>query len=156
MPVFWNPVFCRWVSAVFEPKRIVIATGSRPIVPEAWRTFGERILTTDEIFELEDLPRSLAVVGLGVIGLELGQAFNRLGVQVTGIDQLQTIGQLDDPEINCAALRLLAKEMPLWLGHPAAIEEADDGQLRVTAGEQSVVVEKSAGLHWPPSQPGQA
>jgi dihydrolipoamide dehydrogenase len=123
-------------------KRIVIATGSSPILPDAWKAFGKRIVTTDEIFELEDLPGSLAVIGLGVIGLELGQAFNRLGVQVTGIDQLQTIGQLDDPEISSSAIRLLAKEMPVWLGHPAAIEEADDGQLRVTAGEQSVVVEK--------------
>ncbi len=123
-------------------KRIVIATGSRPIVPEAWKTFGERILTTDEIFELETLPASLAVVGMGVIGLELGQALSRLGVAVTGIDQLQSIGQLDDPEINTAAIRLLGKEIPLWLGHPATIEEADEGRLRVTAGQQSVVVER--------------
>lgn len=123
-------------------RRIVIATGSRPIFPEPWRAFGERILTTDEIFELEDLPRSLAVIGLGVIGLELGQAFNRLGVEVTGIDQLHTIGQLDDAEINSSAIKLLGKDMPLWLGHPAAIEEAGDGNLRVTAGDRSVVVER--------------
>jgi dihydrolipoamide dehydrogenase len=123
-------------------KRIVIATGSRPVFPAAWKAFGERMVTTDEIFELEDLPGSLAVIGLGVIGLELGQAFNRLGVQVTGIDQLQTIGLLDDPEINGSAIKLFTKEMPLWLGHPAAIEENDDGRLRVTAGEQSVVVER--------------
>lgn len=123
-------------------RRIVIATGSRPIFPEPWKAFGERILTTDEIFELEELPASLAVIGLGVIGLELGQALSRLGVEVTGIDQLESIGQLDDPDVNSAAIRLLGKEMPLWLGHPAAIEEADDGRLRVTAGEQSVVVER--------------
>jgi dihydrolipoamide dehydrogenase len=123
-------------------KRVVIATGSKPIVPDAWKAFGDRMLTTDEIFELQDLPASLAVIGLGVIGLEIGQAFKRLGVEVTGIDQLQTIGQLDDPEINAAAIKQLGKEMPLWLGHPAVIEEADDGRLRVSAGEQSVVVEK--------------
>ena len=123
-------------------KRVVIATGSKPIVPDAWKAFGDRMLTTDEIFELQDLPASLAVIGLGVIGLEIGQAFKRLGVEVTGIDQLQTIGQLDDPEINAAAIKQLGKEMPLWLGHPAVIEEADNGRLRVSAGEQSVVVEK--------------
>ena len=123
-------------------KRIVIATGSRPIFPDAWKAFGERVLTTDDIFELEELPGSLAVIGLGVIGLELGQALKRLGVEVTGIDQLQTIGLLDDPEINATAIKLLAKEMPLWLGHPAAIEENGDGQLRVVAGEKSVVVER--------------
>ncbi|MDT8388811.1 MAG: FAD-dependent oxidoreductase, partial [Thiogranum sp.] len=45
-------------------RSIVIATGSAPIVPEAWQAFGERVLTTDEIFELEELPASLAVIGL--------------------------------------------------------------------------------------------
>ena len=123
-------------------KRIVIATGSTPIVPAAWKAFGDRILTTDEFFEQEDLPASLAVIGLGVIGLELGQACQRLGVQVTGIDQLQVIGNLDDPEINETAIQLLGKEMPLWLGHPASIKEAVDGKLRVSAGERYVEVEK--------------
>ncbi len=123
-------------------KRIVIASGSTPVVPKDWLAFGERILTTDEIFELEELPASLAVIGLGVIGLELGQAFHRLGVAVTGIDQLQTIGHLDDPDINKTAIQVLGREMPLWLGHPASIEEAADGKLKVSAGEQSVEVEK--------------
>jgi len=123
-------------------KRIVIATGSTPIVPAAWKTFGERILTTDEFFELEDLPASLAVIGLGVIGLELGQACQRLGVQVTGIDQLKVIGNLDDPKVNETAIQILGKEMPLWLGHPASIKEAADGKLRVSAGERHVEVDK--------------
>jgi len=123
-------------------KRIVIATGSTPIVPAEWSAFGEHILTTDEFFEQENLPASLAVIGLGVIGLELGQACQRLGVQVTGIDQLQLIGHLDDPKVNEMAIQLLGKEMPLWLGHPASIQEAADGKLKVTAGERSVEVEK--------------
>jgi dihydrolipoamide dehydrogenase len=139
---FLEPDLLQVADLQIRAKRIVIATGSRPLFPDAWKAFGERILTTDEIFELEELPASLAVIGLGVIGLELGQALSRLGVEVTGIDQLENIGQLDDPEVNSAAIRLLGKEMPLWLGHPAAIEEAGDGRLRVTAGEQSVVVER--------------
>jgi len=122
--------------------RVVIATGSAPIVPDAWRAFGDRALTTDEIFELETLPQSLAVIGLGVIGLELGQAFSRLGVEVTGIDQLRSIGNIDDPEVSELAVQLIDKEMPLWLGQPAVIEEAGDGRLKVSAGENSVVVEK--------------
>ncbi len=123
-------------------KRIVIATGSTPVVPAQWKHFGDRVLTTDEIFELEELPDSLAVIGLGVIGLELGQAFHRLGVKVTGIDQLETIGHLDDPEINKTAIQILGKEMPLWLGQPADIEQMPDGKLHVSAGEHSVEVER--------------
>jgi dihydrolipoamide dehydrogenase len=139
---FLEPDLLQVADLQIRAGSIVIATGSRPIFPDAWKAFGERILTTDEIFELEELPASLAVIGLGVIGLELGQALSRLGVEVTGIDQLQNIGQLDDPDVNSAAIRLLGKEMPLWLGHPADIEEAGDGRLRVTAGKQSVVVER--------------
>ena len=123
-------------------KRIVIATGSTPVVPDEWKVFGDRILTTDGIFELETLPESLAVIGLGVIGLELGQAFHRLGVKVTGIDQLDIIGNLDDPDINKTAIQILGKEMPLWLGQPARIEETSGGRLKVSAGDNAVEVEK--------------
>jgi dihydrolipoamide dehydrogenase len=123
-------------------RRVVIATGTSPIVPPAWKVFGDRILTTDEIFELETLPQSMAVIGLGVIGLELGQALQRLGVAVTGVDQLDVIGNIDDPDVNQLAQQLIGKEMPLWLGHPASIEEAGDGRLRVSAGGQSVTVDR--------------
>ena len=122
--------------------KFVIATGSTPIVPEAWKAFGDRIVTTDEFFELEDLPASMAVIGLGVIGLELGQAIARLGVDVTGIDLATHIGGISDPEVNKAAIEIIAKEFPLWLGHGAEISEEADGRLKVTAGDQSVVVDK--------------
>jgi len=122
-------------------QRIIIATGSRPVVPGAWERFGDRILTTDTLFELEDLPKSLAVVGLGVIGLELGQSIARLGVDVTGFDLAETIGGTQDPEVGKAAVEIIGKEFPLHLGHPVEIEEEGD-HLRVTAGEHSVVVEK--------------
>ncbi len=122
--------------------KFVIATGSTPIVPEAWKAFGDRIVTTDEFFELEDLPASMAVIGLGVIGLELGQTIARLGVEVTGIDLAENIGGISDPEVNKAAIEVIGKEFPLWLGHGAEITEEQDGRLRVTAGENSVVVDK--------------
>lgn len=123
-------------------ERIIIATGSRPIVPTPWQAFSERVLTTDQIFELEDLPESIAVIGLGVIGLELGQSLARLGVEVTGFDQLENIGGLDDPEVAKAAIDIIGRDFPLHLGHAAEITEEEDGRLRVTAGDHSVVVEK--------------
>ena len=122
-------------------KKIVIATGSSPVVPEVWKAFGDRIVTTDSVFEMEDLPESMAVIGMGVIGLELGQAFSRLGVEITGIDQMEQVAGLTDPEINITLLDILKKEFPIWLGHEAQIEEAN-GKLRVSAGDDSVVVDK--------------
>lgn len=125
-----------------EAKRVVIATGSTPLVPEAWRSFRDRILTTDEFFEEEDLPDKMAVIGLGVIGLELGQALQRLGVDVTGIDLAGTIGGLEDPVARDAAIEIIGREFPLWLGEKAEVSEIGDGRLRVTAGDREVVVDK--------------
>ncbi|MGB5539493.1 MAG: dihydrolipoyl dehydrogenase [Gammaproteobacteria bacterium] len=123
-------------------EHIIIATGSRPLVPQAWESFRDRIITTDDFFELEDLPRSLAVIGLGVIGLEIGQSLRRMGLEVTGIDQLNTIGGLSDPEVASTAIDVIGKEMSLWLGHAADISESGNGMLRVQAGEQVVEVER--------------
>ncbi len=121
---------------------VIIATGSRPVVPEAWAEFGDAIITTDDFFEQEDLPASCAVIGLGVIGLELGMAMARLGVEVTGIDMAETIGGIRDPEVAQQAIQIIGKEMPLWLGAGARLERAEGGRVRVTAGEHSVVVDK--------------
>lgn len=121
--------------------KIVIATGSRPVVPPAWEGFGDKILTTDTFFELEDLPKSVAVIGLGVIGLELGQSLSRLGIQVSGFDMAQTIGGSSDPEVTKSALEIMQREFPIYLGQAVEISEQGE-QLRVTAGEHSVVVDK--------------
>ena len=122
--------------------KVIIATGSRPVVPEAWRAFGDRVLTTDDFFEQEDLPGSVAVIGMGTIGLELGQSLQRLGIEVTGFDQLETVGGAQDPEVCHCAREILGKEFPIHLGQRAEISEAEDGRLRVSAGEVSVVVDK--------------
>lgn len=139
---FLEPTLLEVGDARIRATKIIIATGSTPTVPRAWEAFGDRIVTTDTFFELDDLPQSVAVIGLGVIGLELGQTLQRLGVKVTGIDQLTTIGGLRDPEVNAQAVEIIGKEFPLWLGHAAEISEASDGRLRVTAGDNSVVVDK--------------
>ncbi|HEB95552.1 MAG TPA: dihydrolipoyl dehydrogenase [Sedimenticola thiotaurini] len=122
-------------------ERIIIATGSRPIVPEPWQRFGDRIVTTDSVFELEELPASMAVIGLGVIGLEIGQSLARLGVEVTGFDQLDTIGALDDEAVARVAIEAIGRDLPIHLGHAAEITE-EEGRLRVTAGDQSVLVDR--------------
>jgi dihydrolipoamide dehydrogenase len=120
---------------------IVIATGSRPIVPRPWQAFGDRILTTDVLFEQEDLPRRIAVIGLGAIGLEMGQALARLGVEVTGFADKPLMSAIPDPVIAETARALLGEELPLHLGQTASIEEIAGG-LRVSAGTHSVEVDK--------------
>ncbi|MCP3663372.1 MAG: dihydrolipoyl dehydrogenase [Gammaproteobacteria bacterium] len=125
----------------FVTENIIIASGSRPIVPAAWQDFGNKILTTDDVFELEELPASMAVIGLGVIGLEIGQSLSRLDIDITGFDILETIGSLQDPEASKVAKETFARDFPIHLGAPAEISEEGD-QLRVTAGNHSIVVDK--------------
>ncbi len=95
--------------------RLVIATGSRSFTPPPFRDLGPATLSNEDVFELEDLPESLLVVGLGVIGLELGQAFARLGVRVTLVGMRGAIGPLTDPEVKAEALRVFGEELDL---HP--------------------------------------
>ena len=121
--------------------RIVLATGSRPVVPGPWQALGDRVVTTDTLFEQEDLPARMAVIGLGAIGLEMGQALARLGVEVTGFDALDRIGGITDAVIAQAALEMLREELPMHLGQSARVEQVASG-LGVSAGAHSVVVDK--------------
>jgi len=121
--------------------KIVVATGSRPIVPDEWKQFADKIITTDDIFEMEELPASMAVVGLGSIGLELGQALQRLGIDVVGVDVDDRLMGLSDPVVNDTAVEILGKELTMWLGHPVQIAR-QGSQLLVTAGERSARVDK--------------
>lgn len=124
-----------------KAKSIVIATGSAPVIPAAWSEFADDIITTDELFELEELPASVAVIGLGSIGLEMGQALSRLGVEVTGVDQLDVVAHLQDPAVNKCVIDVVGKEFPLWLGTAAQLEKTDNG-VRVICGDKEVIVEK--------------
>lgn len=124
-----------------KAKSIIIATGSTPVIPSAWQGFADDVVTTDEFFELEDLPASMAVIGLGSIGLEIGQSLHRMGVKVIGVDQLETVAKLEDEEVNRLAVAVIGKEFPLWLGQAAILEKIDNG-IQVTAGENRQVVDK--------------
>jgi len=138
---FVEPNVLKVGEQTIRAEKIIVATGSRPVIPKDWQALGERILTTDSLFEQPTLPRDIAVIGLGVIGLEMGQALHRLGLTVTGIDMLETIGGLSDPAVNEAAVRIIGDEFPLWLGEAAKVSEAGN-KLRVEAGSKSVLVDK--------------
>lgn len=138
---FVEPTLIEIPGQRIRAKAVVIAAGSRPLVPEPWRQFGDRVITTDEIFELEDLPATMAVIGLGTIGLEIGQSLARMGVEITGFDAVEHIAGAQDPEVNQSAIELLGKEFAIHLGAPAEIV-AEGDRLRVTAGDRSVLVDK--------------
>ena len=96
-----------------EAKAVVIATGSRPGYPKAWDSLGDRLVVNDDVFQWDDLPRSVAVLGPGVIGLEIGQALARLGVRVVILGRGGRLGPITDPAIHRAAIKVLGGELDL-------------------------------------------
>ncbi|QLE98050.1 dihydrolipoyl dehydrogenase [Neptunomonas phycophila] len=98
---------------LIEVDRVIIATGSRPAVPDMLRLAGKRLLLNDDLFELSTLPKSVVVFGPGVIGLELGQALSRLGVRVRMLGVGGSVGPLGDTDIRQAALECFSREFPL-------------------------------------------
>ncbi|WP_394212494.1 dihydrolipoyl dehydrogenase [Enterovibrio calviensis] len=104
-----------------EAKRVVIATGSRPTWPAPWNDLGDRLIINDDVFEWDDLPESVAVFGPGVIGLELGQALHRLGVNVKLFGVGGQVGPLTDPTVMAYADKAFNEEF--YLDADAKVEE---------------------------------
>lgn len=92
--------------------QVVIAVGSRPIIPPPFEAAGDRLILNDDVFEWDDLPESVAVFGAGVIGLELAQALHRLGVRVRLFGRGGLVGPLTDPAVRDYALKTFAAEYP--------------------------------------------
>jgi dihydrolipoamide dehydrogenase len=124
-----------------QARKIVIATGSRPSMPPQWRAFGNRILTSDTLFEQRSLPARMAVVGMGSIGAEISQALARLGVKVAAFGSRPFIAGLSDPAVNDALVTSLRGEMELHLGASARLETNDSGDIDVIAGTHRVSVD---------------
>jgi dihydrolipoamide dehydrogenase len=138
---FISPNIVRINNRIIEADKIIIATGSTPIIPQEWHEFNDLILTSNSIFEQEDLPHTIAVIGLSILGVEMAQTLSRIGLNVTAIGADDHIGTLTDPEVNAYAISSFHEEIPLWLGHKATITR--EGQrLRVTAGDKTVLVDK--------------
>ena len=92
-----------------KAKRFVIATGSRAAVPPIPGIDNVEVLTNESVFDLKECPGHLAVVGGGPIGMELAQAFRRLGAEVTIIEALTPLAR-DDQEMAAIVIESLRRE----------------------------------------------
>ncbi len=126
--------------------RIVIATGSRPQIPAELLGAGERLLTNDTVFEWDDLPASVAVIGTGVIGLEIGQALHRLGVRVAVFGRGMQLAGISDPMVLASARQAFGAELDLRAGTRVvqAARNADGVALTWTAADGSQHCEQFA------------
>ncbi|PIE17328.1 MAG: dihydrolipoyl dehydrogenase [Proteobacteria bacterium] len=106
-----------------QARAVVIGTGSSPWIPPQLSAIADDVMVNDDVFELDDLPGSIAVVGTGIIGLELGQAMHRLGVRTAFFNPFEELGPFTDPEVKAKARAVFGAELELHLG--GAITSAD-------------------------------
>lgn len=92
-----------------ETDKVIIATGSIPNVPAAFNYDGKRVITSTEALEIDKVPKNMVIVGGGVIGLELGSVFARLGTQVDVVEYLDRIIPGMDKDCSKELMRALKK-----------------------------------------------
>ncbi len=109
-------------------KRIVVATGSGPLIPEIEGIEDVEYYTNETVFEVDELPRRVIFIGGGPIGLELAQAFSHLGSEAVVIEKHDEILVKEDKEIREMATGLLEKDIQFLYGAEIKRVSQHDGQ----------------------------
>jgi dihydrolipoamide dehydrogenase len=106
-----NPkkVFLKQNNEKIQSDRIIIATGSRPAQIPMLNFDGERILSSDDIWNLKSIPESITIIGAGAIGCEFAWIFHLLGSRVTIIELMPRVLPMEDEEISKTLERLFKK-----------------------------------------------
>ncbi|OAP34533.1 pyridine nucleotide-disulfide oxidoreductase [Sinorhizobium glycinis] len=113
---------------------ILLAVGTKPVRPDYIPFDGKTVVDSDELLDIENLPRSLVVIGAGVVGIEYATIFSALDTQVTVIDPKATMLDFIDKEIvEDFTYQLRDRNMKLNLGQKAEkVERLDDGKVMLT------------------------
>lgn len=124
-------------SRVLSAPRIVLAVGSRPLIPAIAGIATVPFLTNETVFALEELPTHLLIIGNGPIGVELAQAFRRLGALVTVVGPGPAMPK-DDPEAVAVAITSLAADGVVFVADEvsAAQREGSGVKLTLSSGAQ--------------------
>jgi dihydrolipoamide dehydrogenase len=125
-------------TQTLETKNIIIATGSvvRPI--PGFETDAERVVNSDHILELKDVPKSLIVMGSGAVGVEFASVYSRFGTDVTIVELLPRLVPLEDEEVSKELEKAFRKrKIKSQLGTRLEKMEKTEGGVRVTGKDAS-------------------
>ena len=101
-----------------ETQRVIIATGSKPIVPAAFNYDKKRVITSTEALTIKEVPKKMVIIGGGVIGLELGSVYARLGTEIHVVEFLDKIIPGMDGDCSKELLKVLkALGIKFYLGN---------------------------------------
>ena len=122
--------------------KVVVAVGAEPFKPSHIAFNGTSIFTSDDILNVDRLPREMVVVGGGVIGTEYGSMFAALGVNVTIVDaRKRLLGFVDEEIIECLQYQMRSMGVTLRLGEEVkSCQPRDDGQVVTTLKSGKVIV----------------
>jgi dihydrolipoamide dehydrogenase len=121
-------------TLILQTQKIIIATGSKPIVPAAFNYDKQRVITSTEALKLEDVPKTMLVIGGGVIGLELGSVYARLGTEVHVVEYLDRIIAGMDSDCSRELMKSLKSiGIQFHLRHAVTEVKASAKKVKVTA-----------------------
>jgi dihydrolipoamide dehydrogenase len=121
-------------SETIEAKHTIIATGSKPSTLPFIELDKERIITSTEALKLKEIPNHMIVIGGGVIGLELGQVYRRLGAEVTVIEYMDRIAPAMDKALSKELMKVMKKQgVKFQLSHAVNKVERNGDEVTVTA-----------------------
>lgn len=122
-----------------ETEKVIIATGSKPVTPEIFNYDKNRVITSTEALNITQIPSKMVIVGGGVIGLELGSVFARLGTSVDVVEYMDKILPTMDADCSKELIRSLKKlGMNFYLGHGVQ-------KVKATKTSTTVTVQKKDG-----------
>ena len=120
-----------------KTKNIVIATGSKPGNLPFIEVDKERIITSTEALSLNEIPKHLLVIGGGVIGLELGQVYKRLGSEVTVIEYADRITPIMDSSLSRELMKVMKKQgVKFYLSHQVSSVKRKGKMIEVKAKDK--------------------
>ncbi len=121
-------------SEIIEAKNTIIATGSKPSNLPFIKIDKEKIITSTEALKLKEVPKHLIVIGGGVIGLELGQVYSRLGAQVSVVEYLDRIIPGMDAGLSKELTKVLKKQgIKFYTSHKVKSVERNGADVQVQA-----------------------
>ncbi|MCF6097817.1 dihydrolipoyl dehydrogenase, partial [Thermovorax subterraneus] len=119
-------------NETLKADNIIIATGSTPAKLPLFPFDGKKILTSDEILDIDHIPESITIVGAGVIGLEFATFFSAMGSAVTMVEMMDRVLPTEDAEISKEMEKIL-KRKKIKLHLKAKIEEVNTKEDKVVA-----------------------
>ena len=121
-----------------EAKNVIIATGSKPSSLPFIKLDKDRVITSTEALSLKEVPKHLVVIGGGVIGLELGQVYNRLGSEVSVVEYMDRIIPTMDGAQSKELARVLKKQgMKFYLSHKVSAVSKKGKEVTITATDKN-------------------